>query len=362
MRKHEVSKFPKTLMYFNKRLHFVLDEFVKGLVFEPEEYAPILNVLYDGNLKYVKVTPYNQKWLPRDADGILIPDHKRVSFEPAPVWTEDRWIFCRRMNGDEICQILFYHLATFIWVKNKLSDEQINEHQLSLLTTVFNVSEIREFKEKLETPVSVTTWDGQTRVWMSVDQVDRMYREMCLLGPMAAMFGREVQQTLMSPQPPTKIPVEDFQYSVNSGRASLSQDRIARAWNEPADAHREDDRGSQTSKRTRSPRKMPYHGAIWEQPDCRQATDIREKSGARQSTDVRERHDDRRPMDIRERHDDRRPMDIRERHDDRRSMDVRDRSDYRHHGEPRDSVRERRSHAQSETRYDRDNKDRFRRY
>ena len=35
MRKHEVGKFPKTFMYFDKRLHFVLDEFVKGLVFEP---------------------------------------------------------------------------------------------------------------------------------------------------------------------------------------------------------------------------------------------------------------------------------------------------------------------------------------
>ena len=146
----------------------------------------------------------------------------------------------------------------------------------------------------------------------------------------------------MSPDPPNKIPVEDFQYSVNSGRASLSQQRVANARIEPADDQRDDDRGSQTSMRTRSPRKMPYHGAIWEQPDYRQVTDIRERSGAR--------------------HDDRRPMDIRERHDDRRPMDVRDRSDYRHHGEPRDPVRERRSHTQSETRYDRDTKDRSRRY
>ena len=166
---------------------------------------------------------------------------------------------------------------------------------------------------------------------------------------------------MMSPQPPTKIPVGDFQYSVGSGRASLSQERIRKVWHEPVEAHREDDRASQTSKRTRSPRKTPYHGAIWEQPDYRQVTDIRERPEVRQSTDVRERHDDRRPMDIRERRDDRRPMDIRERHDDRRPMDVRDRSDYRHHGEPRDPVRERRSHTQSETRYDRDTKDRSRR-
>ena len=93
MKKHEIGKFPKTFMFYNQRMHFVLDEFVKGLVFDKEEYAPILSVLYNGNLRYEKVTPYNQKWLPRDADGNPIPDNKRVSFEPAPVWTEDRWIF-----------------------------------------------------------------------------------------------------------------------------------------------------------------------------------------------------------------------------------------------------------------------------
>ena len=115
-------------MYYNQRLHFILNEFVKGLVFDKEESAPILSVLYNGNSKYEKVTPYNQKWLPKAADGNPIPDDKRVSFEPAAVWTEDRWIFCRRMSGDEICQILFYHIATFIWVKNKLSADQIHDH------------------------------------------------------------------------------------------------------------------------------------------------------------------------------------------------------------------------------------------
>ena len=112
--------------------------------------------------------------------------------------------------------------------------------------------------------MAVTTWDGQTRVWMSVEQVDKMYREMCLLGPMAAMFGREVQQTLMSPTPPTKIPVDDFQYSVDSGRASLGKERIKLSWREAVVPHRDDDYGSQTSRRTRSPRKTYYQGANWE--------------------------------------------------------------------------------------------------
>ena len=78
--------------------------------------------------------------------------------------------------------------------------------------------------EKLKNPMAVETWDGKVRALISVKQIIDMFREVCFLGPLAAMYGREVQQTLMSPDAPDKIPVEDFQYSVDMGRASLVQD------------------------------------------------------------------------------------------------------------------------------------------
>ena len=197
----------------------------------------------------------------------------------------------------------------------------MHQHQERLLTSVFNITDKYEFKDRLENPVSVTTWDGKTRAWMTTKQVDDMWREVCFLGPLAAMYGREVQQTLMSPNPPNKIPVKDFQYSVDMGRASLSQEKIEASWHEPVEDRPEDDQVSQTSRRTRSPRKTLYYGDIREQPDYRQSTDIRERP------------------------------------DYRRPTDVRDRSDHRHHGD----IRERRSHTQSETRYDRNTQDRSRR-
>ena len=183
--KHEICDFPKTFTYYNQKLHFILADFVKGLTFDREDYAPILSVMYNGHLKYEMVTPYNQKWLPRTADGHPVPEDKRVSFDPALAWTEDRWMFCRRMSGDDICQILFYKLATFIWVKNKLNAHQMHDHQVSLLASVFKVPSIRDFMDKLEKSVQVTTWDGKELVWMTSDQIDRMHKETCLLGPMA---------------------------------------------------------------------------------------------------------------------------------------------------------------------------------
>ena len=116
-------------------------------------------------------------------------------------------------------------------------------------------------------------------------------------------------------------------------RASLSKEKVDAVWHESVDDRRDDDQVSHTSRRTRSPRKVQNYGTLREQPDHRQSTDIRERPEYRQSTDVRERPEH------------------------RRSTDVRDRSDHRHRGD----LRERRPYTQSETRYDRDTKERSRR-
>ena len=153
----------------------------------------------------------------------------------------------------------------------------------------------------------------------------------------------------MTTQHLDKIPVGEFQYSVDSGRASLSKRRIRAVHSEPVDGHYEDDRASQTSKRTRSPRKMPYSGAPWQQAPERH-----------QVADVRGYHDDRRPRDIRERPD---YHQLREhhRHSGPRSTDVRAQSGYPREGEPRGSMGDRRAYTQSEPRSQYETKDRSRR-
>ena len=132
MKRHEVDKFPKYFKNYGGKLHFVLDEITKGLSFQPEVYAPILSTASNGRLIYTKVTPYNLKWLPKDGQGNPLPEHQRASFELALVWTEDRWIFCRRMAGVYLCQVLFYHLATFIWGRTKLRETVCNNIKINL--------------------------------------------------------------------------------------------------------------------------------------------------------------------------------------------------------------------------------------
>ena len=154
------------------------------------------------------------------------------------------------------------------------------ENQRSLITSTFKIADVREFKDKFERSVQVNTWDGKEQVWMTKDQVERMAKEVCILGPMAAMFGREVQQRLMSHDPPKLISIEDFQFSVNAGRASLSQQLIEEGRAEPIDSRRDDDQVSQASKRTRSPRKPLYSDVR-----NRQVPDLRPNSAYPRDTD-----------------------------------------------------------------------------
>ena len=67
----------------------------------------------------------------------------------------------------------------------------------------------------------VTTWDGKDRALISPTYLDKMVTEIGILGPLAAVYGREVEQYLMVPELPEIIPERIFNESVSFGRASL---------------------------------------------------------------------------------------------------------------------------------------------
>ena len=63
-------------------------------------------------------------------------DHEPL--EPLKVWTEYRWIFVRRMAGDELCQKAFYKLCTLIWLADGIvMGEPLRRYQDALIETVF---------------------------------------------------------------------------------------------------------------------------------------------------------------------------------------------------------------------------------
>ena len=305
--------------------------------------------------------PYNQKWLPRDAQHKWIPEHLRVSFNPVTVWVEDRWLLCRRMSGDYLCRVLFYHFCTFIWEHNGFIRPEVLDCQDSLITSVFK-TDIREFKNNLSEPVQVMTWDGSFLVWMSTKQIHDMFLETCLIGPLAAMFGREFQQYLLVNKKANKIPRAELEYSVNSGRTSMSDARISTVRHERLEDGREHhERAYQASKRTRTPRKRS--------PQTPQRAPWKRSPTNRCDVEMSDHYDDRQPRDIRERPDYER---LREGLRGSLAGDVRDRDYDRREGDRRGSKGDRRDYTPSEPReprpynrrprsHDREHKERSRR-
>ena len=138
-------------------MHLLADEILAGLNLQPTEYAPILQKTQHGTFNYRQVTEYNSKWLKKTKDGEPKDPNLYVPFEPSTVWTEDRWIFVRRMAGDELCQKAFYQMCIFIWCANEIeTGPQLKAYQDALIEEVFGYEDKREFtrKEKYATEVS----------------------------------------------------------------------------------------------------------------------------------------------------------------------------------------------------------------
>ena len=243
----------------------MLHDAIKDLKFAVQDYCPILKEKANGQLMYDRVVPYNQKWLPVKKDGSPVPEHTRESFEPGKVWIDDVWMFCRRMVGDYVCQILFFYLATFIWKQYGIYGDQLRYHQKVLITKLF-YGDPERFYERILNPLDVPTWDNQKRIWMYEQDIIAIHKEACLFGPIAALFGREVQQFLLVHPGDKLIKKDYFQYSVDQGRVSIRERKRKEADMMVVD----DDRASQ---RTRSPRRNYWY---------REQQDVDQRQGGQQ--------------------------------------------------------------------------------
>ena len=113
-----------------------------------------------------------------------------------------------------------------------------------------------------------------------------------MTGPLVAMFGREIQQYLLEHDDSDKIPKERMQFSVDCGRTSMGRRRIEQVYTQYVADDHDNDRMSQTSKRTRSPKRNLQRNPPWKQssPAAHRERDA----------DVRSQGSDRRIRDIRE--------------------------------------------------------------
>ena len=127
------------------------------------------------------------------------------------------------MAGYELCAVLFYKMATFIWRSNEIQGTEMREYQNAFITHVFAYNDKDDFLPKVKSSLHVMTWDGKNRIMLDATYIEKMFKEVLLFGPLAAMYGKEIEQILIQNHMPDLVSESDFAFSVHQGRASVKK-------------------------------------------------------------------------------------------------------------------------------------------
>ena len=118
---------------------------------------------------------------------------------------------------------LIFKMATFIWRPNEIQGMEMREYQDARITHVFGDSHKDDFLPKVKVSLNVMTWDGKSRTMLEAAYIDNMFKEILLFGPLAAMYGKEIEQILIQNHMPELVSEADFAFSVQQGRTSVKK-------------------------------------------------------------------------------------------------------------------------------------------
>merc|ERR1711989_279055 len=125
--------------------------------------------------------------------------------------------FVRRMLGDVVVQKFFYEFMTRTWIMLDIDKgAELRNYQDALIDNIFGHRSIDYFVKNQKTDTIATTFDGKFTGYLAYDELERLGRQICVLGPIAGVFGRQLEQWLISPDRKLyeeHIPVEVIQRS-----------------------------------------------------------------------------------------------------------------------------------------------------
>ena len=99
------------------------------------------------------------------------------------------------MAGDALCQKAFYGVCTFIWIANGVqTGTEVRRYQDVLIENVFRYKNKRVFLDQEQLDIEAATFDGQLTGFVSYDDLKKLVRQICVLGPLAGMYGRDIEQ------------------------------------------------------------------------------------------------------------------------------------------------------------------------
>ena len=145
-------------------------------------------------------------------------------------------MFLRRMVGYYLCQKIFYRVCTVTWILIGVEKGRtIQRYQDALIENVFQTRNKDFFLDNQKTDTSVRTFDGQFQGFLAWEELERIVSQVCVLGPIAGVYGRLVEQFLINPKRKNNcyIPERIFIKSVDEARVSLKKEWLYEAPKRP---------------------------------------------------------------------------------------------------------------------------------
>ena len=203
---------------------------------KPSYFCPILRTEYNGNLIFERVVEYNSRWLKQTKDGEDKQPDEYESLCPFDMWMDHCWLFVRRMVGDYLCQKILYGVCTFIWITNGVEKgKPLRRYQDALIENVFQIRNKAFFLDNQKKDTAVKTFDGQFEGYLAWEELEKIVAQVCVLGPIAGLYGRVVEQFLINPRREDNcyIPERIFIKSVDETRVSLKKEWLYEAPKRP---------------------------------------------------------------------------------------------------------------------------------
>ena len=125
------------------------------------------------------------------------------------------------MLGDMFCQKVFYLVCTSIWLANKV--DNLFEHQDALIEGVFNYYDKKGFMATLKSPTDVTTFNGKYHGRISDAHLQSMVQQVGILGPIAALFGRDIEQEFIKGTCWYSVRESLFQHSIDNSYTAIGE-------------------------------------------------------------------------------------------------------------------------------------------
>ena len=143
-------------------------------------------------------------------------------------------------------------MCTWIWLTSEIPKGPVlRQYRDSLIQNVSRYQNVKEFLRGEKEPTEITSWDGQVCGYFSYDKVKALVRQINILGPLAAIYGRDIEQEIMYPTSGTLISARKFNQSTNVPSTTLEATNLGQRPNEVRDHRSEAESTRETSHRPR---------------------------------------------------------------------------------------------------------------